>query len=97
MLPQRKWWRTRYGGRCEGSLRDLQARCRGVLRSRGFALEQIPCPVEALAAEPGRGKASAATRVQHLGDGGLIGLGGRGGEGERDLGQSELEQAIAAA
>ena len=31
------------------------------------------------------------------GDGRLVGLGGRGGEGERDLGQAELEHAIAAA
>ena len=33
----------------------------------------------------------------NLGDGGLIGLGRRGGEGERDLAQAQLEQAIAAA
>jgi hypothetical protein len=32
-----------------------------------------------------------------LGDGGLVGLGRGGGEGERDLGEAQLEQAIAAA
>ena len=33
---------------------------------------------------------------EEIGDCGLIGLRGSGGEGERDLGEAELEQAVAA-
>jgi len=59
--------------------------------------EHVGRPVEALAPKPCRGKAVAALGVDDLGDGGLIGLGGRGGEGERHFGEAQLEQAIAAA
>ena len=50
-----------------------------------------------LRAQPGGGEAVAAVGGEDLGDGGLVGLRGGGGEGERDLGEAELEQAIAAA
>src|SRR5262249_58616883 len=81
----------------EDSLRGLQSWSGGVLRLHRLAGEQVRCPVEALAAQPGGGKAVVARLGEDLRDGCLIGLGGRGGEGERDLPQSELEQAIAAA
>ena len=42
-------------------------------------------------------KPSRPCSSDDFGDGGLIGLGGCGGEGERDLAQAELEQAVAAA
>jgi hypothetical protein len=85
------------GGRCEGSLGDLQSWCGGALRLHRFAGEQVRCPVEALVAQPGRGKVVVGRLSQDLRNGCLIGLGGRGGEGECDLPKSELEQAIAAA
>ncbi len=47
-------------------------------------------------AEPGGGKAGAAMSGQHIRNGGLIGFGGGGREGERDFTQAQLEQAIAA-
>ena len=48
-------------------------------------------------AQPGGGEAIAAVLGDKLVDGGLVGLGRCGGEGERDFGEAELEQAIAAA
>ena len=51
---------------------------------------------EPFAAKPGGGESVAAMLGEHLLDGGLVGLGGSGGEGKRDLAQTELEQAIAA-
>jgi DNA-binding transcriptional LysR family regulator len=60
--------------------------------------DRTPCerlanrgPIEALAAQPGGGKVVVARLGQDLRDGCLIGLGGRCGEGDRDLPQSELE------
>ena len=56
------------------------------------AAQSRPLPRSQAAANPSRPWAAS-----DLGDGGLIGLGRRGGEGERDLAQAQLEQAVAAA
>src|SRR5262249_13458475 len=88
---------TPSGGPCEGSLRDLQSWCGGVLRLHGLAGQQVRRPFEALAAQPGGGKVVVGRLGQDLRNGCLIGLGGRGGEGECDLPESELEHAIATA
>ena len=58
--------------------------------------EHVGRPVEVLGAQPGGGEAVSAMGGEKIGDGGLVGLRGSGGEGERDLGEAELEQAIAA-
>ena len=50
----------------------------------------------ALGAQPSGGETTSAIGGEKIGDGGLVGLRGSGGEGERDLGEAELEQAIAA-
>ena len=47
--------------------------------------------------QPGGGEAVGAVLGERLGDGGLVGLGGGGGEGERHFGEAELEQPVAAA
>ena len=44
--------------------------------------------------EPGGCKAGAAVTGQHIRNGGLIGLGGGGREGERDLAQAQNRPAI---
>src|SRR5260370_16915659 len=59
--------------------------------------KQFGGPVESLAGEPGSRKDVTAAGREHIGDGGVVGLRRGGGEGERDLPQPELEQAIAAA
>lgn len=48
-------------------------------------------------AQPSRREARRAMACDQVGDGALIGLGGRGAKGERDLAQPQLEQAIAPA
>src|SRR5208337_5194197 len=58
--------------------------------------EHVRRPVEALGAQPGGGETTSAVGGEKIGDGGLVGLRGGGGEGERDLGEAELEQAVAA-
>ena len=66
-----------------------------VLRTRGFRREQVGGPVESFAAEPGR-REVVAVLGQHICDGGLVGLRRCRREGERDLAQAKLKQAIAA-
>src|SRR5271165_2032276 len=57
----------------------------------------VRCPIEPFAAKPRRGKAVATMDGDDLRDSALVGFRGRGGEGERHLGQAQFEQAIAAA
>ena len=66
-------------------------------RSPGWVVSMSAAQSRPLRAQPGGGEAVAAVGGEDLGDGGLVGLRGGGGEGERDLGEAELEQAVAAA
>ena len=59
--------------------------------------EHVRRPSEALAAKPRGSESFAAMRAERLRNGCLVGLGGGSGKGERDLAQTEIEQAIAAA
>ena len=59
--------------------------------------EQVRGPVEPFVAQPGGGEAVSAVLCEHGRNRGLIGLGRGGGEGERNLAQTQLEQAIAPA
>ena len=59
--------------------------------------EQVRRPVRAALAQPGGEKACPAMFGQKPVDGGLIGLRGGRAEREADLGQSQLEQSVAAA
>src|SRR5271165_781726 len=57
--------------------------------------EHVRRPVEALGAQPGGGETTPAIGGEKIGNCRLIGLRGSGGEGERDLAEAELEQAVA--
>src|SRR5260370_28486261 len=79
-----------------------EAASRGILPDRRGKIgrlrpKQCGGRVEPLAGEPAGRKAVAAVRREQVADGGVVGLRRRGREGERDLAQAELEQAIALA
>ena len=59
--------------------------------------EQVRGPVEPFVAQPSGGEAVPAVLCEHGRNRDLIGLGRGGGEGERNLAQTQLEQAIAPA
>ena len=54
-------------------------------------------PIEPLGAQPTSGETVRSAGAEDFGDGGLVGSGRSGGEGECDLGQAEFEQRVAAA
>src|SRR3546814_4422946 len=54
-------------------------------------------PVEAALTQPGGGKAITAMFGDEFADADLVGLGRRGGEGERDLAEAQFEQPVSAA
>ena len=58
--------------------------------------DEIGGPADAALAQPGGEKTVAAMFGEHARDRGLIGLGGGGAEGERDLAEAKLEQPVAA-
>ena len=62
-----------------------------------MGFEQLRRPIESFAAQPGWGEAGATMGRQHVRDGGLVGFGRCRREGERDLAEAKLEQAVAAA
>ena len=59
--------------------------------------DEIGRPGDVAGFQPARHKVVAATFGKDLLDQRLVGLGGSGGEGDRDLAKTEFEQAIAAA
>src|SRR3546814_17147039 len=59
--------------------------------------EEIGRPVEAALTQPGGGKAITAMFGDEFADADLVGLGRRGGEGERDLAEAQFEQPVSAA
>src|SRR5260370_41490103 len=59
--------------------------------------EHVGCEIEAIQAKPRGGEAVGGVSGPCFCDGRLVCLGGRGGEGERYLGEAELEQPVAAA
>src|SRR5258708_28884653 len=67
----------------------------GWLRDEGG--KKVSGPGRILAAQPSRSKAVAAVIGHEFGDGDLIALRGRCGEGESGVAEAEFEQAVAAA
>src|SRR5258708_31270205 len=67
----------------------------GWLRDEGG--KKVSGPGRILAAQPGRSKAVAAVIGHEFGDGDLIGLLRRCGEGESGVAEAEFEQAVAPA
>src|SRR5258708_34727849 len=67
----------------------------GWLRDEGG--KKVSGPGRILAAQPSRSKAVAAVIGHEFGDGDLIALRGRCGEGESGVAESEVEQAVAPA
>jgi hypothetical protein len=77
-------------------LTDLQRILNEFFRPILVGDQQVRSPVEPFVAQPGGGEAVTAVLGEHDRDRGLVGLGRGGGEGERYVGEAEIEEPVAA-